>query len=108
MLSLSFQFFAPFAELVKKGINPEVEDVFYNYTNVTSMTKSQTKWAFGVVKKFHVITLQAFIDVCSPPYFVVVDLNCRMGFWGGERVPCDHTTSSYRFLFTTIFCNCGH
>ncbi len=25
------------------------------------------------------ITLQAFIDVCSPPYFAIVDLNCEMG-----------------------------
>jgi len=40
MFSLKFQFSALFVELVKRGINPKVEDVFYNYTNVTSMTWS--------------------------------------------------------------------
>jgi hypothetical protein len=33
-------------------------------------------WAFRVVKEFHVITLHALIDVCLPPYFTIVDLNC--------------------------------
>jgi hypothetical protein len=28
MFSLGFQFFAPFAELVERGINPKVKDVF--------------------------------------------------------------------------------
>jgi hypothetical protein len=40
VFSLRFLFFAPFVELIKKGINPKVEYVLYNYTNATSMTKS--------------------------------------------------------------------
>jgi hypothetical protein len=39
MLSSQFQFFAPSVKLIKKGINLQAEDVLYNYTNVTSMTK---------------------------------------------------------------------
>ncbi len=31
MFSLRFQFSTPFVELVKRGINHEVEDVLYNY-----------------------------------------------------------------------------
>jgi hypothetical protein len=42
----------------------------------TSMNQSQTKHDFKAVKEFHVITLQAFIDVCLPLDFVVADLNC--------------------------------
>jgi hypothetical protein len=38
MFSLRFQFSTPFAEFVKRGINLEVEDVLYNYTNATLMT----------------------------------------------------------------------
>jgi hypothetical protein len=76
MLSLRLQFFAPYVELVKKGINLVAEDVFYNYTDVTLMTRSQTRQAFKVVKEFHVITLHVLIDVCSPSNFVIVDLNC--------------------------------
>lgn len=76
VFSSRFQFFAPVANLVERGINHEVEDVLYNYTNATSMTQSQTKQAFKAMKEFHVITLQAFIDVCLPLDFVVVDLNC--------------------------------
>jgi len=75
MFSSRFQFFAPFVELVEKGINFETKDVFYNYTNVSSMTRSHIGWAFKVGKEFHVITLQVFIDVCSPPNFVVMDPN---------------------------------
>jgi hypothetical protein len=41
MLSSKFQFSTPFVELVEKGINLEVEDVLYNYINVTLMTRSQ-------------------------------------------------------------------
>ncbi len=78
MFSSRFQFFTPSAKLVKRRINPKVEDVMYNYTNVTSMTKSQTGWAFKAAKEFHVITLQAFINVCSPPNCMVVDLKCKM------------------------------
>jgi len=44
-------------------------------TNVTSMTRFQIGWAFRVAKEFHVITLQAFVNVCSPPNSIVVDLN---------------------------------
>ncbi len=57
MLSLRFQFSALFLDLVKKGINPKVENVFYNYTDAISMTISQTGWAFRASKEFHVITL---------------------------------------------------
>jgi hypothetical protein len=57
VFSLRFQFFPPSAKLVKKGINLEAEDVFYNYINVTLMTKSQTRRAFKAVKEFPVITL---------------------------------------------------
>jgi hypothetical protein len=63
MLSSRFQFSAPFVELVERGINLETEDVFYNYTNVTSITKSHTGWAFMATKEFHVITLHALINV---------------------------------------------
>jgi hypothetical protein len=57
IFSSRFQFSTPFTELVEKGINHEVEDVLYNYTNGISMTKSQTRWAFKATKEFHVITL---------------------------------------------------
>ncbi len=40
MVSSRFQFSAPSAKLVERGINPEAKDVMYNYTNVTSMTRS--------------------------------------------------------------------
>jgi hypothetical protein len=65
--------------LVKKDINPKVEDVFYNYIDVTSMTRSQIGWAFRATKEFHVFTLQDFINVFSPPDFAVLDLNCGIG-----------------------------
>jgi hypothetical protein len=81
VLSSKFQLFAPSTELVERGINLEAEDVLYNYTNVTSMTRSQTRWVFKVVNEFHVIILQIFINVCSPPNSVVVDFNCRMGIF---------------------------
>jgi hypothetical protein len=77
MLSLKFQFFALSAKLVERGINPKAKDVLYNYIDANSMTKSQTGRAFRVAKEFHVIILQAFIDVCSPPISIVVDLNCN-------------------------------
>jgi hypothetical protein len=38
MFSSRFQFSAHFVELVMKGIKLEVENVLYNYNNVTSMT----------------------------------------------------------------------
>jgi hypothetical protein len=38
VFSSRFQFSAPFVELVKRGVNPEAEDVLYNYINATSMT----------------------------------------------------------------------
>jgi hypothetical protein len=55
-LSSRFQLCTLSTELVERGINPEIKDVLYNYINVTSMTKSQTKRAFTVAKEFHVIT----------------------------------------------------
>jgi hypothetical protein len=81
MFFSKFQFFTPSTKLVERGINLETEDVLYNYTDVTSMTRSQTRQAFRVVKDFNVITLQTFIDVCSPPNFAVVDLNYEMGIF---------------------------
>jgi hypothetical protein len=36
MVSSRFQFSTSFVELVKKGINLEVENVFYNYIDGTS------------------------------------------------------------------------
>jgi hypothetical protein len=57
MLSSRFQFFTPFAELVKRGIILEAKDVLYNYIDATSMTKSQTGWVFRAAKEFHVIIL---------------------------------------------------
>jgi hypothetical protein len=38
VFSSRFQFSAPFAEFIKRGINLEAEDVLYNYTDATSMT----------------------------------------------------------------------
>jgi hypothetical protein len=35
VFSLRFQFSTPSTKLVERGINHEVEDVFYNYTNAT-------------------------------------------------------------------------
>jgi hypothetical protein len=35
-----FQLSAPSTKLVEKGINHEVENALYNYTNVTLMIKS--------------------------------------------------------------------
>jgi hypothetical protein len=75
VFSSRFQLSSPFIKLVGRGINLEAKDVLYNYTNATSMTRSQTGWAFKTVKEFHVITLQTFIDVFSPPKFAVMDLN---------------------------------
>jgi hypothetical protein len=75
VFSLRFQFSTFSIELVERGINPEAKDVFYNYTDATSMTKPQTGQAFKARKEFNVITLQAFINVCLPPNSIVVDLN---------------------------------
>jgi hypothetical protein len=55
--------------LVKRGIYFEAEDVLFNYTNATSMTRPHIGRAFRVAKEFHVITLQALIYVFSPPIF---------------------------------------
>jgi hypothetical protein len=79
MLSSRFSLSTPFVKLVERGINHEDEDMLYNYIDMTSMTKSQIGWAFKVVKEFHAITLQALMDVCSPPDSIVVDLNYKMG-----------------------------
>jgi hypothetical protein len=57
MLSLRFQFSAPFVELIEKGINPHAKYVMYNYTDVTSMTRSQIGQAFKAAREFHVIIL---------------------------------------------------
>jgi hypothetical protein len=57
MFSSRFWLFGPSVKLVERGINLEHEDVIYNSTNATSMTRSQTGRAFRVVKAFHVITL---------------------------------------------------
>jgi hypothetical protein len=57
MLSSRFQLSTPSTKLVERGINPKIEDVMYNYINVTSMTISQTRRAFRAMKEFHVITL---------------------------------------------------
>ncbi len=43
------------------------------------MTISQTRRTFRVAKEFHVITLQAFINVCLPPNSTIVDFNCGIG-----------------------------
>jgi hypothetical protein len=40
MFSSRFQFSTIFVELVERGINLEVENVPYNYTNTTSMNRS--------------------------------------------------------------------
>jgi hypothetical protein len=40
MLSLRFQIFTPYTKLVEGGINLEVKDVLYNYTDATLMTTS--------------------------------------------------------------------
>jgi hypothetical protein len=40
MFSLRFQFSIVFVELVEKDINHEAENVLYNYTNATSMSRS--------------------------------------------------------------------
>jgi len=55
--------------LVERGIYFEAEDVLFNYTDATSMTRPDIGWAFRVKKEFHVITLQALIHVFSPPNF---------------------------------------
>ncbi len=57
MFSSRFQFSSLSIELVERGINLEAEDVFYNYIDVTSMTRSQTGQALRVAKEFYVITL---------------------------------------------------
>ncbi len=74
--SSRFQFSTPFTKLVERGINLEYEDVLYNQTDVTSITRSQIGQAFKTTKEFHVITLQAFVDVCLPLDFTIVDFNC--------------------------------
>jgi hypothetical protein len=81
MLSSRFQFFTPSTKLVERGINLEVEDVLYNYTDVTSTTRSHTRRAFKAMKEFYVITLQILINVCSPPNSIIVDFNCGMGIF---------------------------
>jgi hypothetical protein len=40
VFSSRFQFFAPSASLIERGINLEAEDVLYNYIDVISMTQS--------------------------------------------------------------------
>jgi hypothetical protein len=38
----SFVFSLPFKDLLQKGVNVWNEDVLYNYTNVSSMSKSKS------------------------------------------------------------------
>jgi hypothetical protein len=57
--------------LFERGINLEAEDVFYNYTDTSLMTRSQIGLAFRARKEFHVITLQVFINVCLPLDFAI-------------------------------------
>jgi hypothetical protein len=75
MFSSRFQFSTISIELVERGINHEAKDVLYDYTNATSMTRSQIGQAFRATKEFHVVKLQVCINVCLPLDFVVVDLN---------------------------------
>jgi hypothetical protein len=79
MFSLRFHIFAPFVELINKGINSKAKDNLYDPIDVTFMTRSKTRRAFCAANEFFMIMLYAFIDVCLTPKFAVINLNCGTG-----------------------------
>jgi hypothetical protein len=54
----SFCFSPPFKDLLQKGINVLQEDVFYNWTNMSSMSIFKTWKPFWTTKEFHPLTLK--------------------------------------------------
>ncbi len=61
-------------DLLQKGVNVWNEDVFYNYIDASSMSKSKNGRPFWVGKEVHHVTLQALIKVYYQSRSLVVDL----------------------------------
>jgi hypothetical protein len=67
--------FSPtFEDLLQKGVNVWNEDVFYNYIDASSMSKSKNGRPFQTVKEI-LVTLQALIEIHSQSKSLVVDLS---------------------------------
>lgn len=62
--------------MLNNGFKVHIEDIFYNYTNLTLMTMSKVGHPLKAVKEMHTLTLQAFIHACFVSSVLVVDLNC--------------------------------
>ncbi len=70
-----FVFSLTYEDLLQKGVNVGYEDVPYNYTNVSSMSKFKNGRPFQAAKEIHHVTLQALIDVYFQSRSLVVDLS---------------------------------
>jgi hypothetical protein len=79
-----------FEDLLQKGVNVQNEDIFYNYTDVSSMSKSKNGRPFQAAKEIHFVIIQALIKVYFQSRSLVVDLST--------------STSSLKFLsFDSFF-----
>lgn len=62
-----------FEDLLQKGANFGNEDVLYNHTNVSSMSKYKNGRPLWVTKVIHHVILQALIEVCFQLISLVVN-----------------------------------
>ncbi len=81
-LLLNFFVFSPASEdLLQKGVNVWNEDVLYNYTDVSSMSKSKNGRPFRAAKEIHLVILQALIEVYYQLRSLVMDLSTFIGLF---------------------------
>ncbi len=99
MFSLAFE------DVLQKGVNVQNEEVLYNYTDASSMSKSKNGKPFRAAKEIHHVTLQALIEVCSQSKSLVADLSALLQNVGAiHESPFTRLVNSLLFhwsLFTT-------
>ncbi len=74
-------FLAPFAWFHDKEINVASKVVLYNFTSLTTMSRSSFKKPFKTTRKIDLGMMQAFIEACVGPWALVVNLNYRLSHY---------------------------